>query len=87
MRPTNIFNKSRRKNRKTGNYKAYKQQAAAEYKQALERLLLGSSGAASPVKSGAASPVKSGAASPVKKIDPTTGAIIEILNPPQSGST
>jgi hypothetical protein len=79
MRPTNIFNKSRRKNRKTGNYKAYKQQAAAEYKQALERLLLGSSGAASPVKSGAASPVK--------KIDPTTGAIIEILNPPQSGST
>jgi hypothetical protein len=71
MRPTNIFNKSRRKNRKTGNYKAYKEQAAAEYKQALERLLLGSSGAASPVK----------------KIDPTTGAIIEILNPPQSGST
>jgi hypothetical protein len=72
MRPTNIFNKSRRKNRKkTGNYKAYKQQAAAEYKQALERLLLGSSGATSPVK----------------KIDPTTGAIIEILNPPQSGST
>jgi hypothetical protein len=71
MRPTNIFNKSRRKNRKTGNYKAYKQQAAAEYKQALERLLLGSSGVASPVK----------------KIDPTTGVTIEILNPPQSGST
>jgi hypothetical protein len=71
MRPTNIFNKSRRKNRKTGNYKAYKEQAAAEYKQALERLLLGSSGAASPVK----------------KIDPTTGAIIEMLNPPQSSST
>jgi hypothetical protein len=70
MRPTNIFNNSRRKKRKTGNYNAYKQQAAAEYKQALERLLLGSSGAASPVK----------------KIDPTTGAVIEILNPPQSGS-
>jgi hypothetical protein len=71
MRPTNIFNNSRRKKRKTGNYNAYKQQAAAEYKQALERLLLGSSGAASPVK----------------KIDPTAGAVIEILNPPQSGST
>jgi hypothetical protein len=70
MRPTNIFNNSRRKKRKIGNYNADKQQAAAEYKQALERLLLGSSGAASPVK----------------KIDPTTGAVIEILNPPQSGS-
>jgi hypothetical protein len=44
MRPTNIFNKNRRKKRGTGNFNSYKQQAAAEYKQALERLLLGSSG-------------------------------------------
>jgi hypothetical protein len=71
MRATNIFNKSRRKKRNTGNYNAYKQHAAAEYKQALERLLLGSSGAASPVR----------------KIDPATGAVIEILNPRQSNST
>jgi hypothetical protein len=65
MRPTNIFNKNRRKKRGTGNINAYKQQAAAEYKQALERLLLGSSGAASSVR----------------KIDPVTGAVIEVLNP------
>jgi hypothetical protein len=65
MRPTNIFNKNRRKKRGTGNINSYKQQAAAEYKQALERLLLGSSGAASPVR----------------KIDPVTGAVIEVLNP------
>jgi hypothetical protein len=44
MRPTNIFNKNRRNKRGTGNINAYKQQAAAEYKQAIERLLLGSSG-------------------------------------------
>lgn len=67
MRPTNLFNKGRRKKPKTGNHNAYRQRAAAEYKQTLERLLLGSSGAASPVR----------------KIDPTTGAVTEILNPPQ----
>jgi hypothetical protein len=69
-RPTNIFNKSRQQKRKTGNYNAYQQQAAAEYKQALERLLLGSSGAASSVR----------------KIDPTTGAVIEILKQPKPNS-
>jgi hypothetical protein len=69
-RPTNIFNKSRRQKRKTGNYNAYQQQAAAEYKQALERLLLGSSGAASPVR----------------KINPTTGAVMEILKPTKTNS-
>jgi hypothetical protein len=71
MRPTNIFNKNRRKKRGTGNINAYKQQAAAEYKQALERLLLGSSGTASPVR----------------KIDPTTGAVIETLKQPKPNST
>ena len=69
MRPTNIFNKTRREKRGTGNSNAYKRQAAAEYKQALERLLLGSSGAASSVR----------------KIDPATGAVIEILDPPKPG--
>jgi hypothetical protein len=63
-RPTNIFNKSRRQKRKTGNYNAYQQQAAAEYKQALERLLLGS----------------------YRKINPTTGAVMEILKPPKTNS-
>ena len=63
-RPTDLFNKSRRQKRKTGHYNTYKQQAALEYKQALERLLLGSSGAASLVR----------------KIDPVTGAVIEVLN-------
>jgi hypothetical protein len=71
MRPTNIFNKNRRKKRGTGNINSYKQQAAAEYKQALERLLLGSSGAASPVR----------------EIDPTTGAVIETLKQPKPNST
>ena len=66
-----MFNKTRREKRGTGNHTAYKRQAAAEYKQAPERLLLGSSGAASPVR----------------KIDPGTGAVIEILNPPYTGST
>jgi hypothetical protein len=65
VRPTNIFNKTRRQKYKIGNYRAYKQRAAADYKQALERDLLGSSGAASPVR----------------KIDPVTGAVIEVLNP------
>jgi len=65
VRPTNIFNKSRRPKHKIGNYRAYKQRAAADYKRALERHLLGSSGAASPVR----------------KIDPVTGAVIEVLNP------
>jgi hypothetical protein len=69
MRPTNIFNKNRRKKRGTGNINSYKQQAAAEYKQV--RLLLGSSGAASPVR----------------KIDPTTGAVIETLKQPKPNST
>jgi hypothetical protein len=45
MRPTNIFNKSRRKKRGTGNNNAYRRQAAANYEQELERVLLGSSGA------------------------------------------
>ena len=68
MRPTKLFNKSRRTKRRIGNFNAYKQHAAAEYKEALERLLLGSSGAASPVR----------------KIDPATGKVIEILSPPGS---
>jgi hypothetical protein len=51
--------------------KAYKRQAVAEYERARERLLFGSLGAASPVR----------------KIDPATGAVIEILNPPKLGST
>jgi hypothetical protein len=41
-----------------------------EYEQAIKRLKLGSSGAASPVR----------------KIDPATGAVIEILNPPKPNS-
>jgi hypothetical protein len=61
MRPTLIFSQNRRKKRPTGNRKAYKRFAAAEYERALERLLLGSSGAASPVR----------------KIDPATGAVVE----------
>jgi hypothetical protein len=65
MRPTILFNKTRRQKRRTG-IKAYRQQSRAEYQQAEERLLLGSSGAASPVR----------------KIDPATGAVIEALNPP-----
>jgi hypothetical protein len=70
MRPTNIFNKSRRQKRKTG-IKAYRRQAAQDYEQALERLKLGSSGAASRVR----------------KIDPTSGAVIEILKPPKPKSS
>jgi hypothetical protein len=70
-RPTNIFNKARRrKESPVANKRFYKRQAAAEYKQALERQLFGSIGAASPVR----------------KIDPATGAVIEILKPkPNSG--
>jgi hypothetical protein len=48
MRPPNLFNKSRRKKRRIGNFNAYKRQAVAEYEQAREKLLLGSSGAGSP---------------------------------------
>jgi hypothetical protein len=71
MRPTIFFNKSRRKKRGTGNNNAYRHQARAEYEQARERVLLGSSGAASPVR----------------KIDPATGAVIEILDPSKATST
>jgi hypothetical protein len=71
-RPTNIFNKTRRRTKSpVANKRTYKRQAAAEYERARERLLFGSLGAASPVR----------------KIDPATGAVIEILNPPKLGST
>jgi hypothetical protein len=69
MRPTNILNKNRRKKRQAG-IKADRRQAAAEYEQTLERLKLGSSRAASPVR----------------KIDPATGAVMEILKLPKPNS-
>jgi hypothetical protein len=68
FRIANAPYKSRRTKRRIGNFNAYKRQAAAEYEQAREKLLLGSSGAASPVR----------------KIDPATGAVIEILKSPNS---
>jgi hypothetical protein len=52
-----------------GVVKTYRREAAVEYEQALERLKLGSSEAASPVR----------------RIDPATGIVIEILSPLLTG--
>jgi hypothetical protein len=70
-RPTNLFNKTRRRAKSpVANIRAYKRQAAVEYEQAVERRLVGSTGAASPVR----------------KIDSATGAVMEILKPPKPNS-
>jgi hypothetical protein len=65
-RPTNIFNKSRRrKEHRAANSRAYKRQAASEYKKALDKLLYGSLGGASPVR----------------RIDPKTGDVVAVIDP------
>ena len=49
-RPTNIFNKTRRRTKSpVAKKRAYKRQAAVEYERAIERRKFGSLGAASPV--------------------------------------
>jgi hypothetical protein len=64
-RPTNIFNKSRRrKHRPVANLRAYKTQAAKEYQKTLDKSVFGSLGPASPVK----------------RIDPRTGEVVEIIS-------
>jgi hypothetical protein len=66
-RPTNIFNKSRRrKEDRAANSRAYKRQAASEYKKALDKFLYGSLGGASPVR----------------RIDPKTGDVVAVIDPP-----
>jgi hypothetical protein len=71
-RPTNIFNKTRRRTKSpVANKRAYKRQSVVEYEQAIERLKFGSLGAASPVR----------------KIDPATGAVMEILKPSKPNPT
>ena len=66
MRPTSIFNKtSLKKRRLTATKTAYDKQTAAECKQALERFLFGTLGAASPVR----------------RIDPNTGKVVAVLDP------
>jgi hypothetical protein len=66
MRPIKIFDKTRRRKTRPKLRKvAYKQRAAAEYVQALERQMFGSLGAASPVR----------------RIDPTTGQIVAVIDP------
>jgi hypothetical protein len=65
-RPTNIFNKSRRrKEHPAASLRGYKRQAAADYKKAVDKLLYGSLGGASPVR----------------RIDPKTGDVVAVIDP------
>jgi hypothetical protein len=66
-RPTNIFNNKsrRRKVHPDANLRTYKRQAAADYKKALDKLLYGSLGGASPVR----------------RIDPRTGNVVAVIDP------
>jgi hypothetical protein len=66
MRPKKFFNNtSLKKRRLTATKKAYDKETAAECKQALERFLFGTLGAASPVR----------------RIDPKTGKVVAVLDP------
>jgi hypothetical protein len=64
-RPTNIFSRARRMKEHPIANRAYKRRAAREYEKALERMLFGSLGGASPVR----------------KIDPKTGDVIAVIDP------
>jgi hypothetical protein len=64
-RPTNIFSRTRRRKEHPIANRAYKRQAAAEYEKAVEKLLVGSTGGASPVR----------------KIDPKTGDVVAVIDP------
>ena len=66
-RPSKIFNKKtrRRKEHQAANLRVYKRQAASEYKKALDKLLYGSLGGASPVR----------------RIDPKTGDVVAVIDP------
>ena len=67
-RPSKIFNKTRRR---AANVRVYKRQAASEYKKALDKLLFGSLGGASPVR----------------RIDPKTGDVVAVIDPKNGPSS
>jgi hypothetical protein len=70
--PSKIFNKTRRrKERRAANLRVYKRQAASEYKKALDKLLYGSLGGASPVR----------------RIDPKTGDVVAVIDPKNGPSS